>query len=194
MREKEELLEVVDENDVVIGLESRSRIHREGLLHREANILFITPDGQLIFQQRSSEKETYPNKLICAVGGHVEPGMTYEQTARKECAEETGLIVSPSDLVFLGTLRKRSFDQSTRLTNNVFRAYFAYLFSGSVSDLRPEPGSGQGFMSWPIEELEHLSPVARERFAGNPFTPEYMAQYRQARAALGLADPEKETV
>lgn len=194
MTEREEMLEIVDETDTVIGQASRSRVHREGLLHREANIFFITPDGQLIFQQRSNEKETYPNKLICAVGGHVEPGMTYEQTARKECAEETGLIVSPSDLVFLGTLRKRSFDQSTGLTNNVFRAYFAYLFSGSLSDLRPEPGSGQGFMSWPIEELEHLPSAVMERFAGNPFTPEYMAQYRQARAALGLAYPEKEII
>lgn len=192
--QREEMLEIVDENDAVIGQASRSQVHREGLLHREANILFITPDGKLIFQKRSKDKETYPDKLTCAVGGHVEPGTTYEQTAIKECAEETGLEIRPDELIHLGIFRKRSFDVSTGLTNNVFRAYYTYLFTGTLSDLRPEPGSGQGFEAWPIEGLEALSPAEKERFAGNRFTPEYMDLYRQARTALGLARPEEETV
>lgn len=191
MTEREELLEIVDETDTVVGQASRSRVHHEGLLHREANIFFITPEGKLIFQHRSKEKETYPDKLICAVGGHVEPGMTYEQTALKECAEETGLALPATELVYLGKYRKQSFDPSTRLTNDVFRVYYAYLFKGQLADLRPEPGSGQGFEAWPIEELSDLSPAERQRFAGNPFTPEYMSLYRQAREALGLPEPRK---
>jgi isopentenyldiphosphate isomerase len=37
-----EMLEIVDENDNVIGLETREKVHREGLLHREIHIWFVT--------------------------------------------------------------------------------------------------------------------------------------------------------
>ena len=94
-----EMLEVVDENDNVIDLENRLRIHQEGLLHREIHIWFITPNGEIILQHRSKNKDTNADKLDATVGGHVEPGMSYEATAIKECKEETGLDVEVQQLV-----------------------------------------------------------------------------------------------
>ena len=44
----EEMLEVVDENDIVIGIEPRARIHAEGLLHREIHLWLFTPVGDVI--------------------------------------------------------------------------------------------------------------------------------------------------
>ncbi len=35
---KEEQLEIINENDEVIGLESRKVVHQKGLLHREIHI------------------------------------------------------------------------------------------------------------------------------------------------------------
>ena len=82
---KQEMLEVVDENDNIVGLETRVNVHKDGLLHREIHIFFITPNGEIIFQHRAKDKDTYPDKLDATVGGHVDPGMSYEETAIKEC-------------------------------------------------------------------------------------------------------------
>ena len=95
-----EMLEVVDENDNVIGLETRGKIHQNGLLHREIHIWFLTPKSEIIFQHRSKNKDTYPNKLDATVGGHVNPNMSYKETAIKECREETGLDIDPDDFSY----------------------------------------------------------------------------------------------
>lgn len=48
-----ELLEVVDDNNLVVGLEERSVIHREGLQHRAVYCLVFDCKGRLLLQQRS---------------------------------------------------------------------------------------------------------------------------------------------
>jgi isopentenyldiphosphate isomerase len=105
-----EMLEIIDENDNVVGLETRGKIHKDGLLHREIHIWFITPQGEIIFQHRAKDKDTYPDKLDATVGGHVEPNMSYEETAVKECREETAIDIDPTKLLFLTKMRKESFD------------------------------------------------------------------------------------
>ena len=74
MNNQLELLEIINEHDEVIGLETRGKIHQDGLLHREIHVWFITPNGEIIFQHRAKDKDTYPDKLDATVGGHVEPG------------------------------------------------------------------------------------------------------------------------
>ncbi|MFH1402164.1 MAG: NUDIX domain-containing protein [Patescibacteria group bacterium] len=117
-----EMLEVVDENDNVIGLESRAKVHQDGLLHREIHIWFITPKAEIIFQHRAKDKDTYPDKLDATVGGHVDPKMSYEDTVVKECKEETGVDIDTSKLVFITKMKKKSFDEVTGLTNNTIRS------------------------------------------------------------------------
>ena len=159
-----EMLEIVDENDNVIGLESRAKIHQDGLLHREIHIWFLTPNGEIIFQHRSKDKDTYPDKLDATVGGHVEPNMSYEDTAIKECKEETGIDIDPSKLIFLKKLKRKSFDEVTRLTNNTIRNQYAYLYEGSISDLQVEEGKAEGFEAWKIDDLTNLTDFDKSKF------------------------------
>ena len=42
----DEIFDVVDERDEVIGQEQRSEVHRKGLRHRAVHILFFNPRGQ----------------------------------------------------------------------------------------------------------------------------------------------------
>src|ERR1035437_3863166 len=100
-KENKGLLDIINENDVVIGQDTRENVHKKGLLHREIHVWFITPDGQMIFQHRAKDKDTYPDLLDATVGGHVEPGATYEETAIKEMEEETGLKAEKEDLHIL---------------------------------------------------------------------------------------------
>src|SRR3989339_1577568 len=104
-------LEIINENDEVIGLETRTKVHQDGLLHREIHIWFLTPKGEIVFQHRAKDKDTYPDKLDATVGGHVDPTMSYEDTVIKECKEETGIDIDLSKLVFLRKMRKRSVDK-----------------------------------------------------------------------------------
>jgi len=163
-KEIKEKLEVVDENDNVIGFETREKIHREGLLHREIHIWFITPKGEIIFQHRAKNKDTYPDKLDATVGGHVEPNTSYEETAVKECKEETGVDIDINKLVFLTKMRKRSFDKVTGLTNNTIRTQYAYLYTGSIDDLKIEEGKAEGFEVWSIEKIKNLSEIEKSKF------------------------------
>lgn len=159
-----EKLEVVDKNDKAVGLETRDKIHKEGLLHREIHIWFITPQGEIIFQHRAKDKDTYPDKLDATVGGHVEPGMSYEETALKECKEETGIDIDIKKLVFITKIIKNAFDEVTGLTNNSIRSQYAYLYNGDINNLKIEKGKNIGFESWNIDDLSNLSYDDRNRF------------------------------
>lgn len=179
-----EMLEVIDENDNVIGLESRAKIHQNGLLHREIHIWFLTPKSEIIFQHRAKDKDTYPDKLDATVGGHVEPKMSYEETAVKECKEETGINIDLNKLVFIKKMRKKSFDEATGLTNNTIRSQYAYLYEGSLKDLQIEDEKSQGFITWKIDDLSHLSESDKNKFIPLIFGKDMLDIFNQARETL----------
>ena len=181
---KTEQLEVINENDQVIGLETREKIHKDGLLHREIHIWFLTPKAEIVFQHRAKDKDTYPDKLDATVGGHVEPKMSYEETAVKECKEETGIDIDLKNLVFLRKMRKKSFDEATGLTNNTIRSQYAYLYDGSINDLQVEDGKAQGFEAWKIDDLSHLSEMDKNKFIPLILERDMLDIFNQAREIL----------
>lgn len=179
-----EMLEVVDENDNVVGLESREKIHKEGLLHREIHIWFLTPKAEIIFQHRAKDKDTYPDKLDATVGGHVEPKMSYEETAVKECKEETGIDINLDKLIFLEKLRSKSFDDITGLVNNIIRNQYAYLYDGSIGDLKVEEGKAEGFEAWKIDDLPHLSETDKNKFISTISSEHMLSVFNMAKEIL----------
>ena len=181
-----EILEVIDEDDNVVGLETRQKIHQDGLLHREIHIWFFTPQGEIIFQHRAKDKDTYPDKLDATVGGHVEPGMSYQETAIKECKEETGIKIDLSKLLFLTKMRKKSFDEVTKLTNNTIRSQYAYLYDGATSDLQVEDGKANGFEVWKIDDLSNLSDTDKDKFIGLILREDMIDMFNMARKLLSI--------
>ena len=56
-----ELLDVVDENNNLIGIkEDKSIIHEKGLLHREIAVIIQNENGEYLVQKRSSNKKGAP--------------------------------------------------------------------------------------------------------------------------------------
>ncbi len=147
------LLPIIDENENIIGVESRANIHKNGLLHREIDVWLFTPKAELIFQHRSKTKDTYPDMLDASASGHVEIGSNFEDAALAELEEETGIKTTLDNLIFLKKIRENSFDRVTGMTNNSIRAVYAYRFDGSISELKIEEGMGLGFEIWPIEKV-----------------------------------------
>lgn len=95
----DEIFDVVDERDVVIGRETRREIHRRGLLHRAIHIFWTRGDGQLCLQRRSFAKDNAPGLLSTSCAGHVDSGEDYLTAAVRELREELGVTVSPGALV-----------------------------------------------------------------------------------------------
>ncbi|MBI4962681.1 MAG: NUDIX domain-containing protein [Desulfomonile tiedjei] len=87
----EEILEIVDSRDKVIGKATRAEIHRKGLMHRAVHIFVFNSQGEIYVQRRSEVKDRHPLKLDSSAAGHVDPGESYEQTAVRELEEELGI-------------------------------------------------------------------------------------------------------
>jgi isopentenyldiphosphate isomerase len=160
-----ELLNVIDEQGRIIGTETRDKIHREGLLHREISVWFYTPDAKLIFQQRSLTKQTSPGLLGAAVAGHVGLGDDFINTALKETKEETGLTLTAEDLQFIQQIHLDRHDSVTGARNNFISHIYAYRYEGNLEDLHVEPGEAEGFEAWPIRDLYNLPPDHAKRFS-----------------------------
>ena len=90
---RDELLDVVDENDVVIAVKKRGDIHAEGLMHRAVHILLFNSSGELFLQKRSMSKDEQPGKWDSSAAGHVDSGEEYLECASREIAEELGIVV-----------------------------------------------------------------------------------------------------
>ncbi len=177
----EEILDIVNEQDEIIGQDTRKNIHKAGLLHREIHIWFITPSGNMIFQHRAKDKDTYPDLLDATVGGHVDLGMTYEETAIKELLEETGVIADIKDLHVLKKMRSRSVDSLTNKINNVFRLQYGYVFNGDIADLKIEKGKALGFESWPLEKMFALSENEKKKFIPLIYSNEFLDMFRKLK-------------
>ncbi len=90
--ESAEMLEVVDEQGRFIRLASRLECHSDpSLIHRSVCVLVLDPEGRLYMQKRSRSKARYAGMWDLSATGHVSPGETWEEAARRELAEELGI-------------------------------------------------------------------------------------------------------
>lgn len=179
------ILGIIDENENIIGQDTRENIHKNGLLHREIHVWYYTPKGEIIFQLRGKNKDTFPGLLDATVGGHVEIGDNYENTAMKEVYEETGLKLRKSDLKLVMKLRKVAKDSTTGMTNNVIRTIFAYKYAGKTKDLKVEGNKAQGFEAWSLKRLINgLSDSEKKRFIPTLLGEEYLDIYRKVESIL----------
>lgn len=95
----DEILEVVNERGEVLGVAPRSEIHgNPSLMHRVVHVLVFNGRGELLLQKRSMQKDVAPGRWDTSVGGHVEPGETLREAARRELLEELGVTAEPQFL------------------------------------------------------------------------------------------------
>jgi isopentenyl-diphosphate Delta-isomerase len=87
----EELVDLVDESDRVVGAASVRNCLEGGLLHRAVAVLVIRSDGRFILQQRSKKDRWQPGLWTLSSTGHVKSGETYESAAARELQEELGI-------------------------------------------------------------------------------------------------------
>ena len=87
----EEIFDIVNERDEVIGRRSRREVHRLGLLHRATHVLVFNARGEVFLQKRSMTKDKFPGAWDSSASGHLDAGEDYNACAVRELREEIGL-------------------------------------------------------------------------------------------------------
>ena len=96
----DELLDVVDEQDRVVGQATRREVRRRRLLHRFSSVLCRDGAGRLYVHRRTDDKDVYPGMYDMTAGGVLAAGETYPEAARRELAEELGVAGPEPRFVF----------------------------------------------------------------------------------------------
>ncbi|MDQ0953691.1 8-oxo-dGTP pyrophosphatase MutT (NUDIX family) [Streptomyces phaeochromogenes] len=95
MSSADEILDVVDENDEVVGQARRGDVYTQGMRHRCAFIQVRDAQGRLFVHRRTPTKLVFPSLYDMFVGGVVGAGETYDEAALREAEEELGVSGLP---------------------------------------------------------------------------------------------------
>jgi isopentenyldiphosphate isomerase len=87
----EEIFDVVNEADEVIGRRPRGEVHQLGLMHRAVHVLVFNARGAIFLQKRSLQKDRQPGLWDSSASGHLDCGEDYDACAVREVCEELGL-------------------------------------------------------------------------------------------------------
>lgn len=88
-----EMLDIVDENNAVIGSAPKKDVYEKKLIHRIVHVLVLHPQKPAIYlQKRSAKKSFLPNYYCTSAGGHVHSRETHHEAAVRELKEEIGIV------------------------------------------------------------------------------------------------------
>lgn len=100
----DEILDVVDRNDNVIGQKKRSELHKEDSSFRAINVFLLNTKGQMWIPRRAAHKMVFSLCLDMSCGGYVKSGESYEDALKREVKEELALDVEYFPCRLLGYL------------------------------------------------------------------------------------------
>jgi isopentenyl-diphosphate delta-isomerase len=87
---KKEMVDIVDEQNTVIGHTSKENAHRKGFLHRTVISEIIDSHGNFILVEQASGRQD-AGQYVSPVGGHVSSRESEEDALKREALEEAGL-------------------------------------------------------------------------------------------------------
>lgn len=91
----DEILDIVDENDEVVGQYPRGEAYARGLRHRCVFIQARDARGRIFVHRRTPTKLVFPSLYDMFVGGVVGAGESYDGAALREAEEELGVTGLP---------------------------------------------------------------------------------------------------
>lgn len=176
----EELLDIVDDDDNVIGQAARNEVHgNPALMHRVVHVLVFNSQGHLFLQKRADDKDVQPGKWDTSVGGHVDAGEERYSAAIRELSEELnipgrgipGRGKTPPRLEHLYDYR-HSNDYESELVST-----WMTIWDGGIEVQLSEISEGR---FWDLKEIDLLAGRSSET---SPFTPNFLDELKRWRSA-----------
>ena len=113
---------LVDENDAETGVMEKMEAHRKGVLHRAFSVLIYNSKGELLIQQRSSNKYHSADLWTNTCCSHPRPGESVQNAAERRLMEEMGIV---AQLKF-----SYKFSYRAALENGLIENEVDYVFTG----------------------------------------------------------------
>lgn len=121
---------LVDKNNKKIGVEDKTKAHKEGKLHRAFSIFIFNSKGELLIQRRAKTKYHSGNLWSNSVCSHPKPNEPYRQAPERRLKEEMG---------FSCKLKKSfCFIYNTGFKNGLIENEYDCVFIGKF-DGKPNP-------------------------------------------------------
>ena len=131
----DELLDIVDEHDQIIGTIYRSELPTLFVNTRIVLTFIVNHEGKLAVLRRTPGKVVSPLHLAL-VGGCVASGETYEQAFKRETAEEANIIVEHHEYRLLGIHKPHEGWQATY--GGLFKAIYEIKMHGHTIEFNRE--------------------------------------------------------
>jgi isopentenyldiphosphate isomerase len=135
----------------------RADVHRDGDWHRAFHLWIVrrtkTGKCEVLFQRRSSRKDTWPNRLDIAVGGHYGAGETIKDVVR-EIDEELGFQPRLEQLISIGQRRSESLNSTWQ--DRELQDVYVLAIEGDLPPLAPNFDEIESLLRIDAEDLLRL--------------------------------------
>ncbi len=153
----DELVAIVDENDKVIGTDTRDTVHKKGLLHREIAVIILNGKNEMLLQKRKDN-----GRYGFSAAGHFSTIENYLQGAILEAKEEIGIGLKENYLKKIAKLRR---DVSWgELRNNVFLEIFEVKKDFKTKDFKIDKLEVESIKLFSIVQIEKMISENPENF------------------------------
>ncbi|MFZ3077074.1 MAG: NUDIX domain-containing protein [Candidatus Aenigmatarchaeota archaeon] len=153
----DELVAVVDENDSVVGTDTRENVHKKGLLHREIAVIVFNKKNEILLQKRKDN-----GRYGFSAAGHFSTTENYLQGAIRETKEEIGIGLKKNDLKEIAKLRRDA--KWDGLRNNVFLEIFKTRKDFKIKDFKIDKYEVESIKFFSIGQIEKLVSESPENF------------------------------
>jgi isopentenyldiphosphate isomerase len=164
----QEIIDVCDSNGGYTGQKlPRNEIHRNKLWHKTVHVQILDSDGHTLFQLRSMDKESFPNKLDISAAGHVSSGEKIITAALRELEEELGLQLEESRLEYIGDFASEQTLPNGGIDREIQSFFMARITESEKLMLKIQESEVQKILWFTWQELEQALHENAESFAPN---------------------------
>jgi len=157
LAEKEEMFDIVDENNSIIGKEMRSIVHKGGLLHRSVHVIVFNSEGEIFLQKRTHKKLIAPSVWDLSAAEHLEQGEDYRKAVLRGLREE--LSINVNDVTELRSVHIQKFEYNDGKTiDNELVKFYKTVYDGEIKIDPNEVAEGRFFTVDEIKQMVKENP------------------------------------
>lgn len=161
---EEEYLDILDELGKPTGkICLKSEAHKKGYFHPTVHIWFYTENGQVLFQKRGINKETFPNYWDVSVAGHIIAGETVVEAALREVEEEIGLTIKTSQLHKIDIWKSINIHPNG-IKDCEFQNVFLCKLEVTLDELKKQDEEVDGLCLLSLEKFKYFTKHRKEDF------------------------------